>query len=72
LKLPPTNSFKNNLERLASKKYIDGWVSSFIHEIYYTPVSQIAHDKDVVGPQVAKYLLRVTEDTISFLLDRIS
>jgi len=41
-KLPPTNSFKNNLERLASKKYIDGWASSFIHEIYYSPVSQIA------------------------------
>jgi len=71
-KLLPTNSFKNNLERLVSKKYIDGWASSFIHDIYYSPVSQIAHDKDAVGPQVAKYLLRVTEDTISFLLDRIS
>lgn len=42
-----------------------------IYEFYYRLVSEDAHDKYVPGPKEARFILRVTEDNIEFLLDRI-
>ena len=69
--LDPTDSFKHNLDRLASHKHIDPWMTESIYNFYYRFLSEATHDRFKPGPKEALYVLSVTESTIEFLLDRV-
>lgn len=71
-RLRPTNAFANNISSLESNKYLDPQIGEFIRKGLYTVLSGVAHDKYAPGPKVAKYILATTEETIGFLLDRMS
>jgi hypothetical protein len=67
-----TVSFKHNLDRLVAQKYLEPVLASSIYQFYYRLVSEDAHDKYSPRPQDAQYILALTEDTISYLLKRLS
>jgi hypothetical protein len=71
MQLDRANSFKNNLLRLVSHKYLDQQLADAIYEFYYRLVSEDAHDKYEAGPKEARYILSMTESAIHFLLDRV-
>jgi len=70
--LHPTNTFANNITSLESNKYLDPQIGEFIRRGLYAFLSSVAHDKYAPTPRVAKYVLAMTEETVDFLLDRLS
>lgn len=70
--LHSTNTFANNITSLESNKYLDPRIGEFLRRGLYAFLSSVAHDKYAPTPRVAEYVLAVTEETVAFLLDRLS